>query len=442
MADELSFDFIKPLLETEIVTRNDREVIRVRDEKFTTKDVIIAALIARLNVFLVGEAGTGKTQLMNDVMNAYFNGAALDLRGSTDLDLRGLLTRMNLEKLYSGKGTSEDVFELSEKMRFSLALIDELNRCPPVIQNQFFNITDGYIEFQGRKVYLGDNSNYFVGIAAGNLGDGIYTGTFSIDHALRDRLHLTLDTDFYMPEDEDILEILMGSVQPRIKAAERKDQSDLVKRAYGVLASNKVNLENVAHSHFDAWVAAWYLVCGLDYVNVATGIPTSKRTLKNVYPDILIEKGSGAATDILSYVKPFSIRGAEKTLSLAMALSAVRQAKTGKPYELGFEEIVAALEIVLPYSGAITTTLYDKKPEAYKHPCLAAREIAKEVKKQMQQGVEKLDSLSSKASEGKLKDADLRELKENWAFARKLLERTNAHAIETKQTARRGVQRG
>ena len=430
---KLDFSFIKPLLEAEIVTVNETEIIRVGDTPLTMKEVMVAALIGRLNVFLVGEAGSGKTQLLNDVMNVYFNGRGLDLRGSLDLDLKGLLTRMNLEKLYSGKGTTRDVEELSEQVGFLLALIDELNRCPPVIQNQFFNITDGYIEFQGRKVYLGaqeDGIPYFVGLASGNMGDGVYTGTFAMDHALRDRLHLTLDTDFYFPTDEDVLDILTADVQPRIKIADKSDKSEMIRNAYKMLSANKEGLHQIAHDHFDAWLAAWYLVSGLDYINVAASIPASKRKLKNVYPDILVEKGSGSATDVLSYVKPFSIRGAEKTLSFAMALAAVVQAKTNGEYTLGWKEVLAAFELIVPYSGAIIPALYDKKEELYKHSCLAGQAVAEEVKKEFESQVTKFDELSAIAIEGKLTDTDLTGLKDNWAFARRLLQRTNAVQID------------
>ena len=422
----MDFSSLKPVLEETPVYTNSREVANVNGVSLTMWDVSLAALISRLNLFYVGEAGPGKTQLSTDLANLVFNGECLDLRGSLDLDLKSLFTRMNLAKLNQMSGTTDELYELTEKVNFHLSLIDELNRCPPVIQNQFFNITDGYIEFQGKKAYFGngDGEHYSVGIATGNLGDGVYTGTFSIDNALRDRLHLTLDFDFYYPLPEDTLAVSMGTTDPRVRNSSKKDSFDLIHSA-------NVQLKGIkSEDHLDAWMAGQFLDHGLDYVEKTAGVYESKRVLKNVYPDILVSDGFKGAAVNLSFVRPFTLRGVSKTLALAKGLAAVASAKSGNEFSLDYNTVFEAYRLILPYSGAITPKLLDDNRQ---NPNLAANSVSKEASNTFYAGAVVFAHALSKASEGQLSASDYKELTGNWKFAQGILQRQNTDIVSGKQ---------
>ncbi|PIT84719.1 hypothetical protein COU37_02235 [Candidatus Micrarchaeota archaeon CG10_big_fil_rev_8_21_14_0_10_45_29] len=436
----MNFSSIKPILEETPIYTNSNEVANISGVSLTMWDVSIAALISRLNLFYVGEAGPGKTQLSTDLANLIFNAEALDLRGSLDLDLKSLFTRMDLGKLNKMEGSTDQLYELTEKVNFHLSLIDELNRCPPVIQNQFFNITDGYIEFQGKKAYFGkgEGEHYSVGIATGNLGDGVYTGTFSIDNALRDRLHLTLDFDFYYPLPEDTLSVSMGTTDPRVRQASKKDSFEPILHSYSELKSIK------SEDYLDAWLAGQFLDHGLDFVDVASGMPQSKRILKNVYPDILVSEGSQDAGVALSYVRPFTLRGVSKTLALAKGLCAVASAKSGSEFSLDYNSVFEAYRLILPYSGALTPKLLD---DYRQNPNLAANAIAKEASDAFLSGTEEQEGgktvrkggaqafshALSKATEGQLSNKDIKDLTGNWKFAVGILQRQNTLATTGQQ---------
>lgn len=439
----MDFKSIEPLLSAETIYTNSTQVANVNNVPLTMWDVTIAALITRLNLFYVGEAGPGKTQLANDVMNVIFNGQALDLRGSLDLNLNGLLTRMRLDKLAHMTGTSEDAMELTEKVRFNLAIIDELNRCPPVIQNQFFNITDGYLEFKGKKVYLGADgqSSYFVGIGTGNMGNGEYTGTFSMDNALRDRLHLTLDFDYYYPSFEDTLSVSLKTTDPRVKVADKHNYFNNLLESYKQLNNiySKVEASENGQAktfesteYMDAYIAGQFLDHGLDYVKVdrtSNTAPTSKRQLKNVYPDILVQQGANAGGDEIGFIRPFTLRGVNKTMSLAIGLAAVACAKSKGEFTLNYETVLEAYRLILPYSGALTAKLLDNY---YSNPSLAADSVAGKVRQEVEKGIDKAGNALAKAAIGTLDKKDLDGLKDSWSFAKAFIQSQNTRAIEGK----------
>ncbi len=436
-----NFEMIKPLLSVKRIYTNSRDVANVNGIQLKMWDVIVAALVTRLNLFFVGEAGPGKTQISNDIMNSIFNGNALDLRGSLDINLNGLFTRMDLDKLSKMKGKTDDVTELTEKVNFNLALIDELNRCPPVLQNQFFNITDGYIEFKGKKVYLGKPgaSNYFIGIATGNLGNGEFMGTFSIDNALRDRLHLTIDFDYYYPLPMDTLNVSMNTTDPRVKISEK---NDLIKEVVSAYEQTKVYPAGMpefrinSSNYFDAWLTGQFLDHGIDYIdsvnidsnNKSFAYMMSKRMIKNVYPDILVQKGANAAGNMISFVKPFTIRGVNKTMSLAIGLAAVASARTGAEFKLDYNTVLEAYRLVLPYSGALTTALIELEGN-YGNPNIAADNVVKEVAKEVNKGIEASLIAIKYAAQGELKEKHENDIPPSWEFAKQIARDINNKAI-------------
>ena len=326
--------------------RNSTEVL----PGLTVEDIVKASLIGRLNLFLVGETGEGKTQLENDIM-ALFGNQGFFEQGRNDLTVREMFTRLNLEKLRTA-ATTDGVKELTEHVSHPVYVVDELTRCIPAVQNQFFNLFDGFITIDGTKHRLG-RSGYSIGIASGNVGNGRYVGTSETDRALLDRMHLILDVDYFPKSATDTLEVLARKKDPRVSEATADDRTEQIITLNSSFQQLQPTLLQYA--------AALYLVHGLDYVD---GLPgNSKRKNKNTWPGNVPnhEKGSDAAL-----IFPFSTRAAISALTLAQALEQVRAAK-GMPYEASsIEPVLDAAYLIGSQSGvlhpAAVETQYGSNP--------------------------------------------------------------------------------
>lgn len=314
--------------------RNSTEVL----PGLTMEDVMKACLAGRLNVFLVGETGEGKTQLENDIMGLFGNNGFFE-QGRNDLTIKEMFTRLNLEKLKSAK-SSDDVKEFTEHIGHPVYVVDELTRCIPAVQNQFFNLFDGFITIDGRKYNLG-KKGYSIGIASGNVGNGRYVGTSETDRALRDRMHLIIDIDAFSKTPGDTLEVLAGKKDPRVSEAEGEDRTDVIIRAYEELKGSKPTLLQYA--------AALYFVHGLEMYQDKSGGWRSKRKNKNSWPGCV--QGHDTGSDA-ALIFPFSTRSAISTLTLATALENVRQAK-GDPYGDSLEPVFDAAYLIGAQSGVL-----------------------------------------------------------------------------------------
>src|SRR3989344_6459660 len=146
--------------------RNSREV-SLGGIPFSVKDVIVKApLIAGLNVYLVGATGEGKTELNNDLASL-FGDSHCYMMGRLDFKPSELLKQVNLRRLKDAK-TDRDLVELTENVHKILFYFDELNRCPPVIQNYTFDFFDGKLVHNG-KIYQLGRKGYSTGFASGNI---------------------------------------------------------------------------------------------------------------------------------------------------------------------------------------------------------------------------------------------------------------------------------
>ena len=224
----------------------------------STVDLVKAAVLAPLNVLLIGDRGTGKTQLVKDVYNSYFGGNKAEggegifIRAHPEIDVYNeIFTELDLERAKR---------KLTGNIDALLYAVDELNRAPTVAQNQFFGLGDGIMDYQGRSILLGRNG-YRLLMATANLGNGTFQGTFETDEALHNRLHVTLDLDYEMfkPTVSDKLGIRhKGAVNPNVKEAEKKDLSDKV-----VAASREIS-ERTLDPGIEASAVANYIEFGLD----------------------------------------------------------------------------------------------------------------------------------------------------------------------------------
>src|SRR3989338_160650 len=194
-------------------------------------DLATAAVLGGLNVFFVGDTGTGKSQIAFDIYRRYFggnkhdNGQGVLVRGNSETDMYSeIFTKLNL---------SVADRELTDAISSLVFLVDEINRCPSVAQNQFLSL-DGVMDYKGKSISLG-RDGYNILMATANIGNGEFKGTFEIDKALYNRLHVVLDFDYTMLkptiEDEMIIDV-MRAANPKVKYCETKDISLKILAAY------------------------------------------------------------------------------------------------------------------------------------------------------------------------------------------------------------------
>ncbi|MGV8140977.1 MAG: hypothetical protein ACP5NW_00895 [Candidatus Woesearchaeota archaeon] len=239
---------------THPVYLNTREVFA----GLNVTDMAIAAVIGGLNALYVGDTGTGKSQLAQDMFNYYFggnisnSGHAVKIRGRPELDI--------YEEVYRDLNLREGRWMPNENIGALYHFLDEINRCPPITQNQFFGLGDGFLEHRGTKIPLG-NKNYSVLIATANLGNGEFGGTFETDKALYNRFAIALDFDYeqYKPTREDRIIIdHLRSANPKIKDAPIKDISEKIFNASEEISESSMDLG------LEANAAINYLKFGLE----------------------------------------------------------------------------------------------------------------------------------------------------------------------------------
>ncbi|MBI4152335.1 AAA family ATPase [Candidatus Woesearchaeota archaeon] len=332
--------------------RNSR-VINLGGIPYTMREVLmVAPLVAGLNVYLIGGTGEGKTQLANDLAG-FFGEQYCYAEGRPDFELAELLKQVNLGKLRD-VGSDRELVELTANVQKALFYVDELNRCPPIVQNYFFNFFDGKFVHQG-KIYRLGKDGYSVGFASGNIGDGAYVGIQDSDRALKDRMHLIvkLDDPDYCTTEEDDWTIFGGAKSPRAKLAEHRD--DLTSR---ILELNRDFGQREVPLILR--VLGLYFHKGLDYLeNTARH---SKRALDQVWPTV---KDLRTDTDE-SKVMPFSKRAVLATIGLTEALRLIAEAK-GIAVQDSVNLYLDALRLTVPHSGVLSPAFVhnEKGGDAY-----------------------------------------------------------------------------
>jgi hypothetical protein len=91
------------------VYKNSTEVASLGGVPVYMTDVVDACLRGRLNLFLQGDTGSGKTQLARDAMG-YFPGKSMFVLGRNDMDTSELFQQVNpyfLRALRGGKVDKE-----------------------------------------------------------------------------------------------------------------------------------------------------------------------------------------------------------------------------------------------------------------------------------------------------------------------------------------------
>ncbi len=206
----------------------------------TVSDLAKAAVLGGLNLLLVGDTGSGKTQLASDIYQHYFRGnkeeggQGVFMRAHPDIDIYNeIFTKLNIEKKQR---------ELTNSLEAMIFWVDEINRAPPIGQNQFFGLGDGKMDYGGREINIGRNGYRFL-IATANIGNGEFSGTFDTDKALFSRLHVTLNLEHapMKPTYEDKEKIRKRKADPNVVTAHKRDISDKIAKAREEIRNATIN---------------------------------------------------------------------------------------------------------------------------------------------------------------------------------------------------------
>lgn len=324
------------------IYQNSTELMNLAGTPFYMTDFVDACLYGRLNLFLQGDTGSGKTQLARDAMT-YFPGKSMFLLGRNDMDIRELFQQINLEKLRTGI-SSQELKELTDKIKTKLFVVDEMPNCVPAVRAQLFNLFDGFIESNGEAYPIGNG--YSVGIATGNIGQKFTESNNDLGRALKDRMHVTIDVDYFKPTSWDTFNILSSDTNPRVEFTDNSGESieSKVLTAHKEVTSREIPFEKL--------MIANYLIHGLDYCEIE-GKEISKTRMKEAWPNEITNHGKGSDE---SLILPVSPRAAKSILRLSQAFDYIAKEKglseeaIQKSY---LESMLNAFKFVGAYSGIL-----------------------------------------------------------------------------------------
>ncbi|MFA5084502.1 MAG: AAA family ATPase [Candidatus Paceibacterota bacterium] len=315
------------------IYRNSTELMTLGGVPIYMGEMADACLMGRLNLFLQGDTGTGKTQLARDAMN-YFGDKSMFILGRNDMDTRELFQQINLEKLRTGSSSSE-IRELTDKVNYNLIVVDELPNCASAVRAQLFNLFDGFIELNGKAYPIG--KGYSAGIATGNIGQKFTESSNELGRALKDRMHVIIDADYFFPQPRDTLEMLAESTNPRVEfGKDGEDGSQGIIGKYNDLVKKDIPFEKL--------IIANYLLHGLDYCSKG-----SKRQMKDAWPNNLESHEQGSD---IGLVLPVSPRASKSIIRLSQALDSIAAEKGAKNLDY-LDSMMQAYKFVSAYSGVL-----------------------------------------------------------------------------------------
>ncbi len=387
-------------------------------------DIVKASLSARLNIGLGGGAGGGKSQLFADVQGMFGNNAGYVL-GRNDLDIKALFRQLNFSKLHDamnngGTVSQKDLTQVTQDIYKPIIVVEEINRCAEIVQNQLFNVFEGFIELDGVKYALGRgkletfrdfdgteftrNTNYSVGLWSANFGNGQYTGTVTMDKALKERSHMIIDVDNFYPgsaNPSDLDDIMLGSGgEVRLKDVENpKDNTNYFVEAFNYMRQQSYTPD--LKDGGEELLLFRYLTLGLDFIPVDKA-DNSKRKMKEVWPSKAEENNIGVDDERLLYrtVFPASIRSGMTIISLARSLREYVKAKDETANPTVVDSVIESFKLVAPYGGIIENP-HIIKEEFVGNNYIAAKEIGTILKTRLESTSDLRQAILKVNSEGK-----------------------------------------
>ena len=399
------------------IYKNSAELMQLHGMPIYMNDMVDACLLGRLNLFLQGDTGSGKTQLAKDAMNR-FGDKSLFLLGRNDMDTRELFQQINLEKLRTGQSSAE-VKELTDKVKYHMIVVDELPNCVPVVRAQLFNLFDGFIEINGKACPIGEG--YSVGIATGNIGQQFTESSNELGRALKDRMHVTIDTDYFFPTAGDTLEILANNTDPRVEFGEAlTDPSKETIERHLKLLGQDMPVEKI--------IIANYLLHGLDYCSKG-----SKRKMKHQWPTQLENHEQGSDVGL---VLPVSPRAAKSIIRLSQSLDEIVREKLSEQkgdaatiedtiQRNYFDSMMQAFKFVGAYSGILNQATVDATYKGDKYSALDA--VITTTRTQYGQQKDNIAAAISTAASGKSDARILNKFTDRWTFMKDTMEVLKKH---------------
>ena len=394
-------------------------VVNVCGVDLTSWDVLTGAIIGNLNTLLTGARGEGKTQLENELKSAYFGGRVTYIRMRDNMRLKELYEVYNLAKLVGGKGTVLQAKEQTGAIKNPMTIIDEINRAHEKVQNQVFDIYDGYIIFEGpngpEKIQLGikveDDLYFHVAIASANIGATQYAGISPIDSALLDRSHLILNVDNFTPTTVDTAVILGRATTPKVVDYHNNDHTDKIVEIHRGVKDIKLSL--------DALVALLYLKKGIDHCIHPDNPTRSKTPLLQSLPNICegcSELGRGCG-----YTYPVSTRTDIAITLLAKSLKVVADSKSQDVQSLRvrYQDILGAFMLVAPYSGMLDENWVSD--EFMGNQQFAINRIAQGISTDINRLKDRMKNAYAEAIDGKLTNATRKGFTGRWTWYGDLL---------------------
>jgi hypothetical protein len=215
---------------------NTRVAANIAGIPLTVPEAVVAGELAGLNVLLVSDTGWGKSQLVSAIYNGHFGGNenGIWMKARPDTETEDIFFRMNMEAVKRELNTAS--------VQKLIYVVDEINRSPPPIQDKFLGMGDGTMETpDGRQIFLG-RDGYSIMLATANMGNGEFAGTWELDRAVLNRLHITLDLDYFSIEDRDEQKVnTMGSADPKIREVKLNDISDKILAAWRHISKDVCN---------------------------------------------------------------------------------------------------------------------------------------------------------------------------------------------------------
>ncbi len=487
------------------VYQNSTELMDLGGKPFYMNDFVDACLYGRLNLFLQGDTGSGKTQLAKDAMN-YFPDKSMFILGRNDMDTRELMNRVNLGKLFQKPkynleplinietgdidyyypifkdglltqtkltlkqtkrvregleklaGTTENIKELTSKINTKLFVTDELPNCVPAVRAQLFNLYDGFIELEGKAYPLGNyfmvqsengslnfleagvpietikslrengsivtSDNYSVGIATGNIGQKFTESNNDLGRALKDRMHVTIDTDYFKPTAWDTFNILSNNTNPRVDFTRKSENGGLEKEILN--AHNKIVSSPISDHKL---IVANYLIHGLDYVNL-DGKETTKTKLKDAWPSEITNHGQGSDEAL---VLPISPRAAKSILRLSQAFDYIAKEKglaDKKIEDNFFDSMMNAYKFVGAYSGILNELAVRENYGNDKYSAMDA--VISTTKTQFEENAQNISAGLQMANEGKKSKKVFDKFSGRWKFMKEFLEKASEEKSKKK----------
>ncbi len=332
-------------------------------------DIVVAGVLSGMNGLLVGDTGCGKSQLASDIARYYFGGERKD--GGSALTIEGHPELEIYEEVLSEFSDKEKKRVLNGNHKAKYWNLEELNRCPPFAQNQFFSVGNGRLIRGGSAIPLGEDG-YVSSLATANLGNGEYQGTFETDKALYNRFGVIVDFDYEMfsPTDEDRIFIdELVAANPNLKRAPIRDISDKI-----VVAKEEID-NMLRNTSLEAKAVSQYLELGLASYRGSDGKPVRKT--KNWW-EPFEENFTGGTRPLKSLVRNPQPRTTQALMRYATSLHYLAKLKNPKRKINPIDTMFKAFELTAAYQDVLNPLVLSQEYKK-EHPVMMAR-VAEQLK--------------------------------------------------------------